>query len=303
MANPVMNTYAQVGKKEDVSAEIAMISPTSTPFTTLIGSEKCDNTLYQWQEDALDAPAVNANVEGAIAPAANQVPTLMRNNTTQIFTKTVSTTGTADAIKLYGAGVEFARQLMKKSKEIKRDLELALVGSRQVKNVGSSTIARLFDGVQAQFDATSITDIKVLTAQATNQPLSEAAIMAASQYAYNAGGEPNTLLIKPTDSIKFANFAAATGRLRELNADETKITNVVNVYVTPFGQMKVVMDRFMSTTDAILFDPAMWKLRPLRSWFTKQLAETGDARQSELIGEYGLSHKNFFADALITNLS
>ena len=303
MANPVMNSYVQVGKKEDVSDEISMISPTNTPFVTMIGSEKVDNTLYSWLEDSLDPPADNAAVEGAVAPAANQIPAVSRSNTTQIFTKTVSTTGTADAIKLYGAGVEFARQLMKKSKEIKRDLEYALVGTRQTRVDGSTSVARRFDGVQAQIAAAAITDMKVLTGLSTNQPISEAALMAASQYAYNAGGEPTTLLIKPTDSIKFAGFASATGRLRELDSDETKLTNVVNVYVTPFGQMKVVMDRWIATGDALLFDPAMWKLRPLRSWFTKQLAEVGDARQSELIGEYGLSHKNFLADALITNLS
>lgn len=301
MANPVMNTYAQVGKHEEVADEISMISPTATPMLTMIGSEKIDNTLYQWQEDALDAPAVNAAIEGAVAPAANQVPTNMRSNTTQIFTKTVSTTGSADKMKTYGRGVEFAYQLAKKGKEIKRDMEYALVGTRQSKVIGSSTTARVFDGVQAQVDPTMVLDIEVLTSTAAVQPLSEAALMKASQMAFNAGSEPTTILIKPADSILFANFANATGRLREIGS-ETKLVNVVNIYVTPFGQMKVVIDRWIATVDALLFDPTMWKLRPFRNWFTKPLAETGDSRQSQLLGEFGLSHRNFTADVLITNL-
>jgi hypothetical protein len=46
----VANTYTSydvVGKKEDVSDIITNISPTTTPFQTLIGKESVNNVLFQ----------------------------------------------------------------------------------------------------------------------------------------------------------------------------------------------------------------------------------------------------------------
>lgn len=40
-------TYDQVGKKEDISDVISNISPTETPFQSLIGQESVNNTIYQ----------------------------------------------------------------------------------------------------------------------------------------------------------------------------------------------------------------------------------------------------------------
>ena len=54
----------------------------------MIGSEGVHQILFQWQEDSLIAAGANAAVEGADAPVAVQNPTVLRNNTTQIFTKT-----------------------------------------------------------------------------------------------------------------------------------------------------------------------------------------------------------------------
>jgi hypothetical protein len=292
-----MDTYTQVGKVEDVSDEISMISPTNTPFLTMAGTEAVFNTLYQWQEDTLDAPATNANAEGATAPAAAMHPTVMRNNTTQIFMKTVTTTGSADRMKLHGAGVEFARQLAKKGKEIKRDLEFALVGATTALVSGSSGVARKFASAPSQFDASMVNTL------GTAGPITEALILTASQNAYIQGGDPNTMLIKPSDSLIVANFAAATGRVRQYDNNERKVVNVVDVYVSPFGDLKVVMDRWQETSIAFVYDPAMWKVCPFRAWQTKPLAITGDFHSSLLVGEYGLMHKNYFADSLIANLT
>jgi hypothetical protein len=83
----VYTTYEQVGKKEDVSDIISNISPTKTPFQSAIGSDKVDNTLFQWQEDSLRSVQDNAKAEGADAADIVVVPTVMRNNQTQILTR------------------------------------------------------------------------------------------------------------------------------------------------------------------------------------------------------------------------
>ena len=102
------STYDQVGKAEDVSDIITDISPTDTPFTTMVKTEKVSARTFEWQEDSLAAAANNAAIEGADASMATLSPTTMRTNNTQILTKAFQVSATADAIKTYGRAKETA---------------------------------------------------------------------------------------------------------------------------------------------------------------------------------------------------
>lgn len=101
-------TYDQVGKAESVSEIISNISPTDSPFQSLIKTEKIAARTFEWQEDALAAAAVNAAIEGADASMATLTATTLRSNTTQILTKAFQVSKTADAIKLHGRAKETA---------------------------------------------------------------------------------------------------------------------------------------------------------------------------------------------------
>jgi hypothetical protein len=119
-------TYDQVGKKEDVEDIIYDISPTETPFLSSIGSGTATATLHQWQQDSLAAVATNAAVEGADAGTSSVDETVLKTNNTQIFTKVVQVSGTAEAVGKYGRTSELAYQIAKKGKEMKRDIRLEL---------------------------------------------------------------------------------------------------------------------------------------------------------------------------------
>ena len=294
----VLTSDNLVGVVQDISDEITDISPTNTPFLTMAGNgEKALQTIVQWMEDALDAPAQNAAIEGAPAPAAAMTQPTMRQNITQILTKTVEVTGTTDATKLHGRGKEFARQLAKKGKEIKRDLEYSLVGTRQVYTPDSGgSAARLMAGAQAQIDVSMVVS-------AGNTVLSETMLCDAAQLSYNVGAEPSKLLISSAFATAIADFAGSNGRYRDLK-DIKKVVNAVDVYVTPYGiDLTVVIDRWIQPNDALVMDPSMWKMHWLRPWQTKALAITGDSHSSQLLGEVTLGHRNFVADALITDLN
>lgn len=295
---PNLSTYTQVGRVEDVSDIITNIAPTKTPFQSAIGDESIHDITHSWQEDDLDAPGTNAQVEGAAAPAANFSPTVMRSNNTQILAKTASATGSTEARKVHGRAKELAYQLGKKSAEIKRDLEKALLaGATHAAVLGSATVPRTMAAAQTMIDAS------VTIAPETASALTEANILAANQALYNVGGEADTISLKPGDATVFAGFAAAAGRTRYVDGGAKKIVNVVNVYESPYGQQKVVLNRWQPTTDAILYDASMWKRLVYRNWFRKTLAVVGDSESVEIIGEFSLKHKNFKGSALITNLT
>jgi hypothetical protein len=304
-----VRTYDQVGKKEVVADVISMITPTKTPFQTSIKTESVKNTVYQWLEDSLRAVTDNAVLEGADATDVATTQPVIRDNTTQILTKTFKVSGTADVISLYGRAKETAHQLMKAGFEVKRDLEHALVGTGQAKALGNNSTVRRFAGVQAQINSGTIeTAPDAVPGGALDpSPLTEDLVLNVLQKVYNAGSEVDILMIKPSDALRVANFAyrktsGNADRTREVGTDR-KLVNAIDVYVSPWGEVRVVLNRFIRTTDAIAYDPANWRLVSLRPWFRQTLAITGDATRHQLLGEYGLKHKNFDASGLINNLS
>jgi hypothetical protein len=289
-------SYDEVGIKENVSDVISNLSPRKTPFQSAIGSEKVTQPLFQWQEDSLRAVAVNAKVEGADPTDITVSPTVMRNNYTQIFTESVKVSDRADVIATYGRKKEFAYQMAKTAAALKRDLEHAYVGIDSAKGAGSSSTASTMDGYFEQLDASAITYTGVGTV------LNEPDLLTNLQAIFENGADPSRIQVTPSNSVVLAGFASAAGRYRTLEgkgADSKTIVNVVNLYVSPFGEQKVEINRWLKAGDTIIFEPDQWSKVVLRPWERKNLAKTGDATRAMLLGEFSLKHKNFKASGLV----
>jgi hypothetical protein len=68
--------------------------------------------------------------------------------------------------------------------------------------------------------------------------------------------------VTPSNSVVLAGFASAAGRYRTIsNAGDkqTTLVNVVNLYVSPFGEQKVEINRFQKAKNTLIFEPDMWK--------------------------------------------
>jgi hypothetical protein len=289
-------SYDEVGIKENVSDVITNLSPRKTPFQSAIGSEKVTQPLFQWQEDSLRAVAVNAKIEGADPTDIAVAPTVMRNNYTQIFTESVKVSDRADVIATYGRKKEFAYQMAKTAAALKRDLEHAYVGIDSEKEAGSSSSPSMMDGYFTQLDDAST----IYTGAGT--PFNEDDLLAALQHAFEEGADPNRIQVTPTNSVVLAGFAKASGRYRTLTGtggDAKTLVNVVNLYVSPFGEQKVEINRFLKAGDTLVYEPEQWSKVVLRPWERKNLAKTGDSTRAMLLGEFSLKHKNRKASALI----
>lgn len=297
-------TYEVIGQAEDVSDVISNIAPTKTPFQSMIGSEKVDARLFEWQEDTLRAVAVNAKVEGADATDTDRVPTSMKSNYTQILSESFKISRSADRVKKYGRAKETAYQTAKTGEELKRDLEHQMVGVDQAAVAGTSSTARKMQSALNSIHAntTTVTDSNTSTAGNQAGPITEANVLSTHQKCYNEGAEPSVLMIKPADSLIVNTFAAASGRTRDFS-DGKKIVNVVDLYVSPFGELKVSLNRFLKTTHAVLIDPEMWSKCVLDNWQKTPLAKVGDADRYMIVGEFSLKNKNSKGNGLITNLT
>ena len=290
-------SYDQVGKKEDIEDIIYDISPTDTPFLSSIGSGTANATLHQWQQDSLAAAATNAAVEGADAGTASADPTVLKTSNTQIFTKVVQVSGTAEAVGKYGRSSELAYQIAKKGKELKRDIEHAFVGAGQAGTAGNGSTARELTSAQNQISATTTDDNG-----GTDRTFTEALLLDVLQSVYEEGGNPNQLQVTPSHSVTVAEFAAASGRQRDFR-ESTKLVNVVDIYVSPFGEVSVVPNRFMNANQALVADTEYWNRAVLRPMQTIVLSKNGDSDKRQMLTELTLVCENDKASGLIDDLT
>jgi hypothetical protein len=253
------------------------------------------NVLFQWQEDSLRTANSNAQVEGADPTFITANPTVMRNNVTQILNEAVVVSDTADTVTVYGRAKEMAYQMQKSASQVKRDLELSLIGNAQVLVAGSSSVARQFAGAQQMVAAGN------LTYCGAGINLTEAFLLTNLQACFVAGAEPTRIQVTPSNSVVVAAFALAAGRYRTIPGDgmDSKLVNVVNFYVSPFGEVKVEINRFIKASNTLVYDPKQWSKMILRPWTREALAKTGDATKQMIISEQSLKHKNFAASGFI----
>ena len=137
-----LQTFQSGNNAEDVTDIIMNISPVDTPLLTLAKRSKAEATYTQWPIESLSAvDSTNANVEGDDATVdPSSTPTLV-GNYTQLVDKVASVTTTQNAIHKYGVSDEMAKQMAKKGKELKRDMESIML-LNQARVVGAVATAQ-----------------------------------------------------------------------------------------------------------------------------------------------------------------
>lgn len=184
--------------------------------------------------------------------------------------------------------------MSKALKAIKKDVEAAFVGRDQAAVTGSSGAARKM--------ASLINQITTDENNATPAALTEAMLLSAGETAYNNGSDVSTFMIKPGDAQIVAGFAGSAGRNREIAQGKT-LVNAIDLYVSPYGEYRVVLNRELATDTALLVDPSMFKTCVLRPFARTLLAATGDFDKHSIVGEYSCKHMNFGDLVKITGLT
>lgn len=307
MAAPT-NTYsstAAVGNREDLTDMIYRITPTDTPFMSMIGKGEATATKHEWQTQALAAPGNNVATEGDDAANATVTPTERLNNQTQISTKTVGVSGTQEAVTSAGRKSEMGYQMMLKSLELRNDMEVALVQN----GVAVTGAARQLRGLIGWFgdnvDAGAgyvAPNYRTNVAQTdgTQAAFTEARLKNVLQKVYTAGGNPTVIMLPPLAKQTFSTFTG--GNNRQDKSEDKKVTAAVDVYVSDFGELKAVPNRRMRARDVAILQPDMWAVDYLRPFFTKDLAATGDSTRKQIIVEYTLEAKNPAANGAVVDI-
>ena len=302
-------SYTSIGTREDLSNVIYNISPSDTPFMSMVGRGKATNTLHEWQTDAIDAVAANARVEGDEYTYSAVTPTVRLNNQTQISSKTVIVAGTQMATNNAGRDSEMAYQLAKHSKGLKRDMESALTG-KVARAAGNTSTARTLGGYET-WPTSNVSRGGGSPAgsgagsgaapvdAATKRDLTEALLKTVIQSCYTNGGEPTVLMVGPVNKGKVSAFTGRASARQMIDA--TKIQAAADLYSSDFGDFKVIPNRFSREQTAYVIDPEFWKVVYLRDFKQEEVAKTGDAIKRALLVEYTLQASNQASSGVIAD--
>jgi len=117
-----------IGKRESVENKIFRIFPSDTPFISSLSKRTIDSTFPNWLEKELEAPSKIAVSEGADAVEVGVTQPALRNNVTQILSRVIKVSRTADRVAKYGRAEELAEGIIDTGIVLMNALEFSCVG-------------------------------------------------------------------------------------------------------------------------------------------------------------------------------
>lgn len=335
----IFKTEDTKGKKEDLASFISMITRDETPFLSSIGTKKATSVYHEWQTDSLAAPVANAKAEGLDFSAADTPTSTTRlGNYSQILIKEIKISKTLDSVSKAGRNSEFAYQMKKKGTELKRDLEHALVGTRQITD-GTGTADTVADntgrkmgGYQSwipkennwdasagtpAFQAAAGGDGKTAHTAGTagTHTLALTDVDEVMQRVYEEGGKATVMMMSPSNKRSFSTLAQGAGNTRRNLDEKGSIRQSVELYESDFGVVKVVpnyiqglangldiSDGVGGATDVLVYDPSWWSMANLRALQTADVGQKGDSTVGMIVEETTLECRNPHGSAMISGL-
>ncbi len=215
-------------------------------------------------------------------------------NFTQIFNEVVSVSGTSESIEKYGISGEFDREFAKKFEEMVIRLEQAahygLANSNPTVNTDRTNVRRmggLYSFIR-QGSGANVTD-------ASSALLDEKTLVDLLQDIWDDGGKPDTILVGATQKRVLNSFA--TPYVRTDRAEDT-LGIIVAKYESDFGDLDIVLDRYVDPTDLIVVQREFLGIGALagnsndRSFFVTPTPVAGDSREANITGEYTMEVRN-----------
>ena len=320
MAQPsnMFDTYDTVGLREDLADVIYNISPEDTPILSAIPRAKATSTKHEWQTDTLADAAANAVIEGDDATTDAVAASARVHNFTQIMDKVILLSGTQFAVDAAGRADEMAYQIAKKSKELKKDMEFALI-KENLSVAGDASTARELGSISTWIATNGsagesggalsagfnpATGLTRATTGGTDRDLTEAILKAAIKSVYESGGDLDMFVVPPSVKQTVSTFNANTTRFGQAG-DKVEYA-AIDVYASDFGDIQMVPNRIMALTNekmCFLIQRDMMAAAYLRDFSMNELAKTGDSERVQLLVEWTLEMRNEKAHGILLDIN
>ncbi len=303
------NTGTTGGNREDLSDVIYNIAPTDTPFITSIPRTEATATLHEWQTDSLAAASdSNAVLEGDDATTDAHTSTTRLSNTCQISDKVPRVSGTQQAVVAAGRKDDLAYQVVKRTKELRRDMESVLLRNG-AEVTGNTTLARQTGGIESWINTNTSNGSggsagslgNTARTDGTNRSLTESLLKAQLKACWDAGGDPDCVMVGSFVKQVISGFTGNATRF--IDAQDRELVPVIDIYQHDFGQIEVKPNRFQVAESCLILQMDMWATAYLRPVHLVNLAKTGDSERRQIIGEYCLEARNEAASGAVFDCS
>jgi hypothetical protein len=308
------------GNREDLEDIIWELDPLETRCLTTFDRVKANATFHEWELDALVAPAANIQIEGNSEAYTSIVSPTRAGNYCQIVAKQFLVSGTQEVVAKAGRKSEVARQLKKQMKELKNDMEYAIVRN-QASSIGGSATGRSLgsieswiastdnsgNGVRATTTASASTAgfgsgvVNAPTDGTTTGAVSEPQFKEALRLAWVAGGKTTLILMGSSQKTAVSAFSGNTTKQTAIPNEKVRygIQASADFYVSEYGIHQLVLHRHVRSSVILCLDPDYWALAFLRQPFSEEMAKTSDGTKRAMRAEFTLVSRNSLASAKV----
>ncbi len=316
-ANTVV-VSSRTNVKPDVEEIIKNITPFETPVVTMAKSIKATGKYHEILNDELATASTNVNAEGDDDSASSSTPVVRTANRTQIIKSVASVSKTQEAVGMYGYKSQLAYELAKRGKECKMDLEFA--ASRNAASAASAS-----GDTMAGLESSIATNVVVAAGTGASTPgfsggdtvaptdptgaavaITDTMLKNAMRLAWNNGGQPDMMVVGPVSKQTISGFSSIASVYRtipESNKNPVSIMAAADIYVSDFGEIKVVPSRISRPQTALLIDTEYLGMATLRPFQTYDLGVTGDNHKSTIVFEGCVVCQSEKAHAKIVNVA
>lgn len=307
-------TGAAGGNREDLEDTIWALFPDETYCLSNFDKVDASGSYHEWLLDTLVAPTANRQIEGDDAAFITVTQPTRVGNYQQISRKTFLISRTQEKVAKAGRRRESARQLTKQMRELKNDVEYAIVRN-QASTAGGSATARSTASIESWLATNEV--LATTTSSATTPGFSSgtvaaptdgsttgamtvAALNSALQGAWSSGGQATQILTSATQKAVIDAFTGVATRFVDVDrAAQASIINAANLYVSSFGRHTVRLHRHVRSNVVLCLDPEMWAISFIDRPFMEELAKTGDGKKYQIVTEWGLVSRNEAASAKV----
>lgn len=197
--------------------------------------------------------------------------------------------GTQEATSQYGLESDYAYQLEKAMKIVKVMQEQILLlstsssgGMGSVCATGGRQMTGLIDCITTNVQ-TGSGDSCALTETLFNNLL--------QTIFENGNGYPNIAFCNGFNRRRISAFQTSNSRTLNMDSKGT-LRNTITIYMSDFGDISVVLDRWVTKTVVPVIQMDKFKIAYLRKPFVQQLGIVGDSKNAQVLAEYTLQYLN-----------
>lgn len=285
----------------DLRDEIALVSPTDTPLTTLLMGRgaivPATDITVTWREKELNSIRGTLKLEGAEAGDVIVSSRSTLSNLCQIIEKVTKVSGTAQALNPKGIGNSFNAEVADRLIETKRDLEWYFLNGTKAQESGSTP--RQMNGLVNLVNSANVID-------GTGKTFNEEMLLDALQKMWEKGAHGEYFTFVNASVKRLINNIGKSGANFRMITDATGVGKTFGVtfnkFESDFGTLNLVLDRHMDADTFLCVDLDEVQIAELRGTHYEDLPKAGDYQKGHIINESTIKLLNSYAGAKIINV-